>query len=737
MRLRRENMLWSDMKRNATEIVIRISKGEDWSKVVNEYGKIRLPSERNQDLIYVTSKAMLVPLPDNAAFRECNRSERLVQKILLGNPPQRLSTGRIFSVLFYTLFAFLMDQLELEEFKEVVAALTYISDSETMANIRHWVTHAFTFIYADKLFKGNIGKNEFLDAIRDQVDGFGFYPPSEEEIQYALNNWLPEYSKKICLREGTPLYAKVRALRSGRIGVEDIATYPFNVIAPILRVLYPKGEKLLFRYLREVIESEIRNRESKTILAQADTIRNEYIKRGLVSENSIPFPIKPSFFPEAEKAMKVISLDKADSTTRDACGRLRHMARRYILRKLLDKPLSKDVELIFLGGSGIGRSSIVVRSEHFVVVLDYGYDICRGQPPPWVPETETIDAVIITHSHLDHIGGLIQLYNEGYQGPWYAQWRNYSLADYMLKDAVNVKQQEEGGIRTAETMHVLNIIRDHFVPLQYGEKFELANGVTVKLYNAAHVPGSSSILLEALGRKIYYTGDFKLTESVSLGIAEIPKEKFDVVIVDGTYALVDLPPPKESELKLVRLLQETNRFTLIPAYALGRAQEIVAILKKHSIPRRIGVGGLAGTITKTCIERESNLDYITPNMQEEEIVEQYDVVIASSGTLRAGLSRRIYEYLLESNICFNLIFTGHLPPGTLGYAISTGKVKMPVNCVVHQVRFSGHTDRTSLLKFVNEIEAARLFLVHTPHSKMEIKKSYNAGVPYLLQRIKL
>ena len=82
-------MLWSDMKRNATEIVIRISKGEDWSKVVNEYGKIRLPSERNQDLIYVTSKAMLVPLPDNAAFRECNRSERLVQKILLGNPKKQ------------------------------------------------------------------------------------------------------------------------------------------------------------------------------------------------------------------------------------------------------------------------------------------------------------------------------------------------------------------------------------------------------------------------------------------------------------------------------------------------------------------------------------------------------------------------------------------------------------------------------------------------------------------------
>jgi len=190
-------MIWSDMRKNAIEIVKRISEGNEWVEVIREHAKLRLPSERNEDLVYIIMKAKSVPLPDNATFRRCEQSERIVQRILSGNPPKRLPKRLVFSVLFYTLFAFLMDQMDLEEFREVVAALTYISDSDTIANIRHWVIHAFTFIHAENLFRGRIGKNQFLDVARNQVDGFGFYPPSEEEIQYALKNWLPEYSGRI------------------------------------------------------------------------------------------------------------------------------------------------------------------------------------------------------------------------------------------------------------------------------------------------------------------------------------------------------------------------------------------------------------------------------------------------------------------------------------------------------------------------------------------------------------
>ena len=124
-------------------------------------------------------------------------------------------------------------------------------------------------------------------------------------------------------------------------------------------------------------------------------------------------------------------------------------------------------------------------------------------------------------------------------------------------------------------------------------------------------------------------------------------------------------------------------------------------------------------------------------MAEEEIIERFDVVVSSSGTLKAGLSRRLYEYLVEKKRYFNLIFTGHLFPGTLGYAISTGKVMVPKTCIVHKARFTGHTDRATLLEFVNRIQDARHFLVHTPYPKVDIKKLYNAEVPYLLERIKL
>jgi len=729
-------MLWSDMRKNAIKIVTLISDGDEWSEVIREHVKLRLPSERSEDLVYITAKARSIPLPDDAAFRECKRSEWIVQRILSGNPPQRLPKRLVFSVLFYTLFAFLTGLIELEEFKEVVAALTYISDSDTIANIRHWVIHAFTFIHADNLFMGRIDRPQFLDAIRNQIDGFGFYPPSEEEVQYALKNWLPEYSEKIHLRKGSLLYAKVRAIRSGKVKIEEVSTYPFSTVAPILRVLYPSGEKSLFRYIKEMVESEVRSKGDKSILVQAGSIRSEYIKRGLVSETGIPFPIKPSFFPEAREAKKLISIDKADAATRQACKRLKHMGSRYLLGKLLDKPLTRDVEIIFLGGSAIGRSSIVVRSEHFVVVLDYGYDAFRGQSPPWIPEVETIDAVVITHSHLDHIGGLIELYKEGYDGPWYAHWRNYRLADYMLRDAMNVRYQEEGGFREGESMHILDVIRDHFVPLKYGEEFELANEVDMRLYNAAHVLGSSSVLLGALGRRIYYTGDFKLTGSVSLGTAETPDEGVDVVIMDGTYALKELPSLIESEQRLIQVLEDTNRFTLIPAYALGRTQEILAILKKHGVRQKIGVGGLAATITKT-VEGEYNVDYIEPGLPEEEIVDRFDIVVSSSGTLKAGLSRKLYEYLVEKKRRFNLIFTGHLFPGTLGYAISTGKVKVPETCIVHEVRFTGHTDRAALLEFMNRIESTSRFFVHTPYPRVDIKKQYNADVPYLMERIKL
>lgn len=416
------------------------------------------------------------------------------------------------------------------------------------------------------------------------------------------------------------------------------------------------------------------------------------------------------------------------------------------------------IQLSFLGAmETVGASAVLVDTGIEKILLDYGTKI-REVPPRFpIPIQGKPDAILLSHCHLDHSGGLGIFSANGHGCPIFSIDVTKPLTELLLLDSVKISHEE--GISLPFTKKDVNETIKNFVLTKYRKEHKLRKA-TFTFFDAGHVPGSSMILLNLEGKNLLYTGDLKTTDTRLLKKAEKELPKIDYLITESTYSDREHLDRKSQERELVTMINETlavDGICLVAGFAIGRLQEILLVLDKFGIDYPLFMDGMAKKSTtiinqhKSLLREPESLDralkkvqYVSSERARNRILKQPSVVLTTSGMLTGGA---IVWYLrkMYADSRSSLVLTGWQLEDTPGKVLlETGRyiakgldleVKMPVK----RLDFSAHLGRSELFDFVNRLNPEKVFCIHGDHTEefaTELKeKGFDAVAPIANNRI--
>ncbi|MBW2976941.1 beta-CASP ribonuclease aCPSF1, partial [Candidatus Woesearchaeota archaeon] len=412
------------------------------------------------------------------------------------------------------------------------------------------------------------------------------------------------------------------------------------------------------------------------------------------------------------------------------------------------------IRISYLGSARqVGRSCLFLQTPESRVLLDCGVDVASEQNAyPYLEAPEfninELDAVIVTHAHVDHSGFVPYLFKYGYKGPVYCTEPTRDVMSLMLLDYVKI-QRSEGKEPIFSTDDIKEMVK-HTITLEYDEVSDVTPDVRITLYNAGHILGSAMVHMH-IGNglhNILYTGDQKYGRTMLLDPAVTLFPRLETLLLESTYGGKDsaVQDRHQSDMEFKKIVQETIKRggkILIPTLGVGRSQEIMVLLESiiragslDKIP--VFIDGLIWDVTaihtaypeflnnsirKLIFHKDQNpfLSDIFKRVgsQEErmQIIEETGpcVILATSGMLVGGPS---VEYLrhLADNPKNSMVFVNYQGEGSLGRRIQRGEREYTVNSgtkhevvqiklEVHTVEgFSGHSNRNQLMNFVGKCE---------------------------------
>ena len=431
-----------------------------------------------------------------------------------------------------------------------------------------------------------------------------------------------------------------------------------------------------------------------------------------------------------------------------------------------------DVRVTFLGAARqVGRSAVLLRTRESRILMDCGVNPGTSNPIGAYPRLDTeevdlsrLDAVIITHAHLDHCGFLPYLYKYGYEGPIYCSEPTASLMVLLQSDYLDV-MGKEGRLVPYSNEEVREVIM-RTIPLGYGEVTDISPDIRLTLHNAGHILGSAQVHLH-IGKGLHnvvYTGDFKFGPTQLLQPASTQFPRVETLIMEATYGGLDnvTPDREQTEASFVEIVNKTLQKgkLLIPLPAVGRAQEIMMVINKYMkegkmVEAPVYIEGMISEVTgihtgypqylsneiRDQILRDSvnpfESDYFTVVKQQDkrdEIVSGGPcIIMATAGMMEGGPVIEYFKRLAPDEINA-LCFVSYQVAGTMGQRIqsgmgsaqmygSDGKMEI-INIAMKNYTiegFSGHSDWRQLVNFVRRLhpQPKRVYVVHGEESKCE------------------
>lgn len=453
------------------------------------------------------------------------------------------------------------------------------------------------------------------------------------------------------------------------------------------------------------------------------------------------------------------------------------------------------IRVTFLGGAKeVGRSALLLQTPESRVLLDFGYNVASEEhalPYMDAPEfhPKDIDAVIVTHSHLDHSGMIPFLFKLGYDGPVYCTAPTRDVMSLLQLDMIKIAMNSgKDPLYTSE--HIRKMVLNT-ITLNFDEVTDITPDVRLTLYNSGHILGSSIVHLH-IGNGLHnlvYTGDLKYGKSVLLPRAHKQFNRVETLIIESTYGGKDdyRPIEENPDEQLKDMIVNTTKAggkVLMPVLGSGRAQDIMVMIAKMVQERKLEpvnvyVDGMVWDITaihtaypeylnrdvREMIFQNDNNPFLMPifkrvgSVKEREQVineEGACVILATSGMLTGGPS---VQYLKElaSDSKNVLLFTCYQGEGSLGRRISHGEREfsfqsngsreiVKLNLDVSKISVSDHSDRRELMNYVRDItpQPRKVIVQHGEKSKsldfaMSISKKFDieADVPMDLEAIRL
>jgi putative mRNA 3-end processing factor len=398
------------------------------------------------------------------------------------------------------------------------------------------------------------------------------------------------------------------------------------------------------------------------------------------------------------------------------------------------------LRLGFLGGAReVGRIGISVKSEKTQFLLDYGV-MLDHQPgfPMHVPPKE-VDAMILTHSHLDHSGAVPIFYIEG-KRPLFTNRLNLELTQLLIQDFIHLS----GYYLPFEYLELRTMIRSN-KHLDYGAK-EKVGDMEFQLFNAGHTPGSASVLVEGEGKRVLYTGDFNLEDSKLLTGASMDYGDLDAVVMESTYANEDHTSRPDLEKRFVESctdVVEKGGTVLVPAFGVGRAQEIACVLSGHHFEYPVILDGMAREASRVIMNdkeflRDSKLfmdamhsvEWVEGWRDRRRALKSPCVIISPAGMLKGGPAM-FYISKIGKKAGNAVFLVSYQIPGTPGKELMDkgictidGKVRK-IKARAEHFDFSSHCGASQLKESLRRLGGKpKVFVVHGAEGNCELLASW-------------
>jgi hypothetical protein len=433
-----------------------------------------------------------------------------------------------------------------------------------------------------------------------------------------------------------------------------------------------------------------------------------------------------------------------------------HKERKQILNKIADK-IYREIRgnnawarIVCLGGfREVGRSCILFETNETKILLDCGINVASTREPyPYLdalnfPLNE-IDAVIVTHAHLDHAGFVPYLFRHGYEGPVYCTEPTRDLMVLLQFDYIDVLVKD--GKEPAYSEQDVKKMIKYCITREYNEVTDIAPDARLTLHNASHILGSASVHLH-IGEgehNLLYSGDLKYGFTRLFDALETRYPRLETLIIESTYGgKQDIQPNRQkAEQMFMNIINETiakGGNVLIPVFAVGRGQEIMLVIesfyRRGEFNAKCYIDGMTAeasaihtaypeymreSVRRRILQNDSPFtseifEVVKEGERNEIINNGGSVIIASSGMLTGGPSVEYLKALAEDEKNA-LIFVGYQGEGSLGRKIQNGTRTIPIvakngktkalkiNMRIETVEgFSGHSDRNQLISYIKNL----------------------------------
>jgi putative mRNA 3-end processing factor len=377
----------------------------------------------------------------------------------------------------------------------------------------------------------------------------------------------------------------------------------------------------------------------------------------------------------------------------------------------------------------VGRSAFLVNVNSTSILMDYGVLLKREPIFPMHVRPKEVDAVVITHAHLDHSGFVPSLFlSDSASVQALGTPPTFDLSQLLLEDMIKIS----GFYLPFEYIDIITMMK-HSKNLQYNEEY-MVNDVKVTLHESGHVLGGASVILEHNGKRIFYTGDINTRGSKLLRPADLDFGDIDLMIIESTYSQTEQVPREQAEKELLEFCYDVvdrGGTLFIPAFSVERSQEIACVLKSYNFRHKVVMDGMALKANQIMMKHPTFLkdaeifkraineaEWISGWNRRKSVVKEPCVIISPAGMLVGG-SAVFYLQEIAKNDKNGIALVSYQGEGTPGRTLLDRRVVSydgrERKCLadVKRFEFSGHNSRSELFEILEHIKGnPKVLTVH-------------------------